>query len=524
MRRRSRAGGEIIAKRSQIRRRNASKAGRRRGTSAAEQQARVAQLTRELHEVQEHQTATTDVLRIISSSPGELNAVFHAILANATKLCEASYGTLWLTEGDAFRVAAQFGALPTAYMEGLRPGTLFRLGPHLPSVQAIKTGRPVQVSDLRLAQAYIDREPLAVAAVELAGVYTMFTVPMFRDSEPMGVIAIYRQEMRPFTDKHIGLVQDFAAQAVIAIENARLLSELRQLTDDLTGSLKDLRITQDRLVQTEKLASLGQLTAGIAHEIQNPLNFVNNFAALSAELTDELNDVLRPTALSGNVRGEVDELTRVLRDNLEKVVQHGKRADAIVKNMLLHSRAGSGEHRVADINELLDESLNLAYHGARAERSGFFITLQRDFDANAGAAELFPQEITRAFLNLISNGFYAVIRRKTEDGGLGFEPALRASTKNLGNSVEIRIRDNGTGIPAEVKAKMFNPFFTTKPSGEGTGLGLSICHDIIVKQHGGAIEVETQPGQFTEIRIVLPRKGPPLSSQSTAPTTDRPSR
>jgi GAF domain-containing protein len=259
MRRRSRAGGETIKKRGQIKRRNATKAVRRRSTtSAAEREARVAQLTKELHEAREHQTATTDVLRIISSSPGELNAVFHAILANATKLCEASYGTLWLSEGDAFRVAAQYGALPTAYMERLRPGTLFRLGPHLPSVQAIKSRRPVQVSDLRLAQAYIDREPLAVAAVELAGIYTMFTVPMFRDSEPLGVIAIYRQEMRPFTDKHIGLVQDFAAQAVIAIENTRLLTELRQLTDDLTDSLEDLRITQDRLVQTEKLASLGQ--------------------------------------------------------------------------------------------------------------------------------------------------------------------------------------------------------------------------------------------------------------------------
>lgn len=512
MRLRSRAGGETIKKRSQIKRRNASKAGRHRSSSAAEREARVAQLTQELHEAQEHQTATTDVLRIISSSPGELNAVFNAILANATKLCEASYGTLWLCEGDAFRVAAQFGSLPAAYMDRLRPGTLFRLGPHLPSVQAIKNRRAVHVADLRLAQSYIDREPLAVAAVELAGIYTMFTVPIFRDSEPIGVIAIYRQEMRPFTDSNIGLVQDYAAQAVIAIESARLLSELRRLTDDLTVSLEDLRIAQDRLVQTEKLASLGQLTAGIAHEIKNPLNFVNNFAALSAELTDELNGVLKPTALSGNVREEVDEITRALRENLEKVVQHGKRADAIVKNMLLHSREGGGEHRVTDINGLLDESLNLSYHSARAERSGFDIMLQREFDANAGAADVFPQEITRALVNLISNGFYAVTRRKAEDDGSGFEPSLRASTKNLGNFVEIRIRDNGTGIPAEVKAKMFNPFFTTKPSGEGTGLGLSISHDIMVKQHGGTIEVETQLGRFTEIRIVLPRRGRHLSS------------
>ena len=254
--------------------------------------AKIEQLTRQLSEALDHQTATSAVLRIISSAPGELTALFQAILANATKLCEASYGTLWLTEGDAFRVAAQDGTLPAAYMERLRPGTLFRLGPHLPSVQAINTRRPVHVPDLRLAQSYIDREPLAVAAVEQAGIYTMFTVPMFRDNEPIGVIAIYRQEMRPFADKHIELVQDFAAQAVLAIENTRLLSELRQRTDDLTRSLEDLRVAQDRLVQTEKLASLGQLTAGIAHEIKNPLNFVNNFSALSVELIDELRGAL----------------------------------------------------------------------------------------------------------------------------------------------------------------------------------------------------------------------------------------
>jgi signal transduction histidine kinase len=189
-------------------------------------------------------------------------------------------------------------------------------------------------------------------------------------------------------------------------------------------------------------------------------------------------------------------------------VQHGKRADSIVRNMLLHSREGSGERRSADINALVDESLNLAYHGARAEKSGFNITLERRFDAGAGAAELFPQEITRALLNLISNGFYAATRRKTENGEAGFEPTLLAKTKDLGSTVEIRIRDNGTGIPPEVKEKMFNPFFTTKPAGEGTGLGLSMTHDIIVKQHGGQIEVDTEPGSFTEFTIILPRIGP----------------
>jgi len=222
-------------------------------------------------------------------------------------------------------------------------------------------------------------------------------------------------------------------------------------------------------------------------------------------LTDELNDVLKPVALHDTIREEVEELTGMLRGNLEKVVQHGKRADSIVKNMLLHSREGSGDHRPADINALVEESLNLAYHGARAEKPQFNVTLKRDFDPDAGMIEAFPQEITRVLLNLISNGFYAVAKRKAEDGDADFEPEVSATTKGGPDHVEIRIRDNGTGIPPDVKEKMFNPFFTTKPAGEGTGLGLSMSHDIVVKQHGGTIDVDTQPRAFTEFTIVLPR-------------------
>lgn len=287
---------------------------------------------------------------------------------------------------------------------------------------------------------------------------------------------------------------------------ADLENKVEQRTAELRRSLDELRTAQDRLVQTEKLASLGQLTAGIAHEIKNPLNFVNNFSSLSTELMDELNEVLKGASVDGKTREEIDELTGMLKSNLEKVVQHGKRADSIVKNMLLHSREGSGERRPADINAIVEESLNLAYHGARAEKPGFNITLKRDLDPAAGMMEVYPQEITRVFLNLISNGFYAAAKRKEADGE-SFEPLLLAATKNLGNTVEIRIRDNGTGIPQEAKEKIFNPFFTTKPAGEGTGLGLSMSHDIVVKQHGGKIDVQTEPGSFTEFIITLPRVG-----------------
>ncbi len=218
-----------------------------------------------------------------------------------------------------------------------------------------------------------------------------------------------------------------------------------------------------------------------------------------------MDDELQGVALDDKRRVEIAELTGTLRGNLEKVVQHGKRADSIVKNMLLHSREGTGERRAVDVNTLVEESLNLAYHGARAEKQGFNITLERSFDTAAGEIEVFPQEIIRVLLNLITNGFYAATKRKQDNGKTGFEPILAAATKNLGDRVVISIRDNGIGIALEVRAKMFNPFFTTKPAGEGTGLGLSISHDIVVKQHAGCIEVDSEPGEFTEIRVILPR-------------------
>jgi signal transduction histidine kinase len=471
--------------------------------SYADLEQKVEDRTHELTQALDQQTATSEVLRVISSSPGELGPVFDAMLQNAVRICDAKFGNLWVREGDKFRIVAIHGG-SQEYNDAMFSDPLVSVPLESAIGKVAATGEVVQIDDVANAPTYGMK--LRLATIQIAKARTLVAVPMLKEKDVVGVIAIYRQEVRPFTEKQIALVESFAAQAVIAIENTRLLHELRQRTDDLSQSLDELRTAQDRLVQTEKLASLGQLTAGIAHEIKNPLNFVNNFSGVSVELINDLHEVLSGVQADDKVRAEIAELSDTLRDNMLKIVQHGKRADSIVKNMLLHSREGSGEHRPVDINTIVEESLNLAYHGARAEKQGFNITLERSFDPTAGEVDLFPQEITRVLLNLISNGFYAAVKRKNQSANGDFEPVLAAATKNLGDRVEIRIRDNGTGIPPEVKDKMFNPFFTTKPAGEGTGLGLSISHDIIVKQHAGSIAVDTEPGQFTEFKIVLPRK------------------
>jgi signal transduction histidine kinase len=265
---------------------------------------------------------------------------------------------------------------------------------------------------------------------------------------------------------------------------------------------------KQRLIQSEKMANLGQLTAGIAHEIKNPLNFVNNFAKLSDELMAELTDILQDqiAALDEEARSEAEYLLQTIHENLGKINDHGKRADSIVKNMLLHSREGPSEPQTVDLNTIVDEALNLVYHGMRAEHSDFNIEMIRSLAPEVGEIECFPQDLMRVFLNLIGNGMYAAHEHSTQAGaGENFSPTIRVTTRAYGDRVEIEVRDNGVGIAAEVRDKIFMPFFTTKPAGEGTGLGLSLSYDIVVKEHSGEITVDSRSSEYTAFRVTLPR-------------------
>lgn len=283
-------------------------------------------------------------------------------------------------------------------------------------------------------------------------------------------------------------------------KNALLEKLVKQRTAELEKSLADLKSAQAQLIQSEKMASLGELTAGIAHEIQNPLNFVNNFSEVSNELIDEMNEELDKGAIK-----EAKEIALDIKLNLEKINNHGKRADGIVKSMLQHSRNSSGQKELTDINKLADECLRLAYHGLRAKDQSFNAKLETDFDTAIKSVSIVPQDIGRVILNLLTNAFHAV-REKQQQSPEGFKPMVAISTKKYTGKVSIKVSDNGNGIAKEVIDKIFQPFFTTKPTGDGTGLGLSMSYDIITKGHGGELKVKTKEREGTTFTITIPEK------------------
>jgi PAS domain S-box-containing protein len=589
--------------------------------------------TEDLQESLEYQTATSDVLKVISRSTFDLQGVLDTLSATAARLCAAELSFMTRREGDAYCCVTAIGSTPETTKDAvyLKESVLdrhtFAAGRGSITGRVVAEARPVQIVDLPADPEYLLSELTTIGKIR-----TLLGVPMMREGAVIGTMNLARQRVEPFTEKQIELVRTFADQAVIAIENARLLGELTRreeelrvtfdhmgdgvamfdadlrlaswnrnfqqimglaepqlaarpsyadylrmlaergefgsenveavLANRLEGTDRELRLERTRpdgsviearrnavpgggfvliysdvterrrseqairaardaaeqaldklkaaqanLVQSEKMASLGQLTAGIAHEIKNPLNFVNNFAGLSVELLNELKEVAGPAldSLDEERRAEIAETMDMITGNLDKIAEHGKRADGIVKSMLSHSRGGTGDWQQADINALVEEALNLAYHGARAQDKDFNITLERDFEKTSKSVDVVPQDVTRVFLNLFGNGFYAANKRRLGAGEPGFRPTIRVSTRDLGDRVEIRVRDNGIGIPPELRDKLFQPFFTTKPTGEGTGLGLSISYDIVTQQHGGSIEVESEAGSFTEFTVCLPR-------------------
>ena len=308
----------------------------------------------------------------------------------------------------------------------------------------------------------------------------------------------FQEVLKEVREKSDSVLQLANEKRLILTQQKEVLEEqVESRTKELTESLNHLKSTQAQLIQSEKMASLGELTAGIAHEIQNPLNFVNNFSEVSTELLDEMKEELE----EGNTEDAI-EIADDLVKNLEKILHHGKRADSIVKGMLEHSRSSDGEKQLTDINSLADEYLRLAYHGLKAKDKSFNASIHTNYDERIEKIEVVPQEMGRVLLNLISNAFYAV-EKKSKISENGYDPTVSIETRNIGSTIEIRVGDNGIGIPEDIKEKIFQPFFTTKPTGEGTGLGLSLAYDI-VKAHGGHIEFETEKGKGSEFILSLP--------------------
>jgi len=458
---------------------------------------------KELRETLAQFEALRGVGRAVGSTL-DLQTVLSIVVGRAVEFSRAQAGMIYEYDevARAFRFRTSHGA--EEELTELLKGDPIRLGEGAISTAAV-IGSPAQLRDL------LSNRELAVPtlwdALARLGYRALIVAPLLHEERILGGLVVARREAGEFSQEIVSLIEAFATQSALAVRNAKLFEEQRQRERDLRAAHDELKAAQASLIHAEKMASLGQLTAGIAHEIKNPLNFVNNFAELSRELLQEVKEIIGSAAdrLTDDARLDLDELIATLTGNLSKIAEHGRRADGIVTSMLLHSRGGSGERRETDLNALVEETLNLAFHGARAQDRSFNITLERDLDPSLAPIQIVPQDITRVLLNLFGNGFYAANKRRHEDAEPAYQPVLTVTTRDLGDQVEIRVRDNGVGMPPEVRTKLFTPFFTTKPPGEGTGLGLSISYDIVVQQHGGTITVDSNPREFTEFTLHLPR-------------------
>jgi signal transduction histidine kinase/HAMP domain-containing protein len=450
--------------------------------------------------------AQLEALRAVGRAVGstlDLETVLRLIVARAVEFSHGAAGVIYEYDEAAqiFHFRTSQGAEPELD-EILRTRTL-RLGEGTIG-QAALAGAPVQIADLAAAAGEAPT-PELWQAVRRLGYHSLLAAPLLDEEHVLGGLVVVRREAGDFPREIVGLVEAFATQSALAVRNAKAFEALARRERELRIAHEQLKATQANLIQAEKMASLGQLTAGIAHEIKNPLNFVNNFAELSRELLDEVKELIGVEGIKAGA--DLAGLIETLSGNLGRIVEHGRRADGIVTSMLLHSRGGSGERRSSDVNALVEAALNLAYHGARARDQSFNVTLERDYDAAIGSVDLVPQDITRVLLNLFGNGFYAIGKRQREGSDPGYRPTLKAATRDRGKEVELRVWDNGGGMSPEIREKLFTPFFTTKPTGEGTGLGLSISYDIVVQQHGGEITVESREGDYAEFIVRLPRHG-----------------
>lgn len=423
----------------------------------------------------------------------DLDTIFHKLYEHVNELMDASVFGVGLYDQQRheieYRLALENGKPYPRYTRDTRNPNQF-------PVWCIENRKPVLINDVateysKYIAVYEDQRRKLVDGTETSAPVSLLYSPLMMKDRVMGVITVQSFKKNAYSEYHSDLLENLASYTSIALDNA--------------DAYMHLKTAQDQLLVQEKLASLGALTAGIAHEIKNPLNFVNNFAELSVELMEELREEIDKLKAGGEA--DLDNMEDLLTDltgNAKKINEHGKRADGIVKSMLLHSRGQAGERQPTDINAMLDENVNLSYHGMRATDSSFNVTIERDLDKEVGKVDAIAQDLSRVFLNILNNACYATHDRMKK-GVAGYTPVLRVKTANLGDMVEVRIRDNGMGIPPHVLEKIFNPFFTTKPTGQGTGLGLSISHDIVVQSHGGQLEVDTVAGEYTEFIVRVPR-------------------